>query len=187
MSDAVALSSARSFIVRQKIHIVSNTYVIEGSDGALLGYAQQKVMALRERVRFYSDEQKTVELFSFQARNVWDTTAVCDVFDGNGQPIGYFAKEFGKSLLRSAWNLNCAAGSYHGQERSQGFAILRRLIEDVPNMYNFDFVDSRGEQAFSINAKFAMRDTYSVDIQDEQIDGRVVAAMAVALDALQNR
>ena len=39
----------------------------------------------------------------------------------------------------------------------------------------------------SSERKRSVRDRYVVDVPDGQIDGRVAAAMAVALDALQSR
>ncbi len=180
------LASAREFVLRQKIRMVANEYTIESANGTLLAYAKQKVMAFKERVRFFSDSTKSVEVFSFQARNVMDMTSKCDVFDGHGTQIGFFSKDFGKSMLRSTWHLECASGHYQGQESSQAIALIRRFA-DVALPYDFAFKDAQGNPAFHIERKMTLRDSYRVTIMDPSIDGRVVAALAVALDTLQQR
>lgn len=180
------LEVAREFVVRQRIKMVANEFFIETADGNPLAYARQKVMALRERVTFFTDESMLVPVFSFQARNAIDMKAVCDVFDGEGQQIGYFQKDFTRSLWRSRWNVDCAAGQFSGRERSAFGAIARRVV-DLPMWYNFDFVKADGGAGFSIDRQMTVRDSYHVKVSDEVIDGRVVAALAVAMDVLQNR
>lgn len=180
------LETAREFVVRQKIMMVANEFFIETPDGNPLAYARQKVMALRERVTFFTDSSMMVPVFSFQARNVMDMSAVCDVFDGTGEQIGYFQKDVARSLLRSSWHVHCESGRYLGRERSKFGAIARRVV-DLPMWYNFDFDREDGAPGFSIDRQMTLRDSYRVSVGDTQIDGRVVAALAVAMDVLQNR
>ena len=181
-----SLESSSEFVIRQKIRMVANEYTIETMNGQVLGYARQKVMALKERVTFYTDQTMQMPVFSFQARNVMDFKAVCDVFDGAGVQIGYFQKDVGASFLRSTWNVHCAGGRYTGQERSAVAAVLRRFT-DLPMFYNFDFNREDGVQGFKIDRQMTFRDAYHVTKQDSTLDGRVVAALAVAMDVLQNR
>lgn len=184
--ENLELITSGEFVIRQKIRMIANEYTIESMDGRVLGYAKQKVMALRERVTFFTDQSMSQPLFSFQARNVLDVSSVCDVFDGSGQQIGYFQKDFGASFLRSTWDVHCAAGRFRGQERNVVAAILRRFT-DLPMFYNFDFDREDGTQGFTIDRQMTFRDAYHVVKQDSALDGRVVAALAVAMDVLQNR
>jgi hypothetical protein len=88
------------FYVRQKITIMVNRYQIfgansDGSEGSLLAFTQQKRMAFREQVTFYTDGSKSQPVFSFKARQRLDVHAEHDIVDEHGTPLGYFRKDFG--------------------------------------------------------------------------------------------
>ncbi|GAA0626033.1 hypothetical protein HPO96_35650 [Kribbella sandramycini] len=190
-----------AFSMKQRITLMANKYELiatnpDGSDGQLLAFAQQKRMAFKEEVTFYTDDAKTQVVFSFKARKRIDLGAGYDVFDAAGQPIGWFKKEFGKSLLRSSWLLSGNGLDAAGTERSAGIAILRRVWDFVPFIgeiplpfiFHFDFTDrADGRPILSVERKMSIRDRYRVSVQDQRLDFRVAAAMTVALDALQSR
>ncbi|MCZ2857975.1 hypothetical protein [Blastococcus sp. VKM Ac-2987] len=190
-----------TFFIRQRVTLMVNRYEIlsagpDGGEGPLLAFAQQKRMKLREEVAFYSDESMSRRVFSFKARQRLDVGAEHDVLDEHGQPIGYFRKQFGASLLRSTWNLSAPGVEAVGQERNQFIAVLRRVWNfipflnniPVPFLFHFDFTDSRtGALVMSSEKRVALRDRYTVTVPDARLDFRVAAAMAVALDALQSR
>jgi hypothetical protein len=163
--------------------------------GHLLAVAQQKRAAFKEQVTFYQDESRTMPIFSFTARQRLDLGATYDVLDANGQPIGSFRKDFAKSLLRSTWHLEASGLKVTGSERNVGVALGRRIWEatpvgDVvpsPFRFNFDFVDTNGEVLMTSEREKSLRDRYLITLPDARLDGRVAAAMAVALDALQSR
>ncbi|TKV29072.1 hypothetical protein FDK12_05325 [Arthrobacter sp. NamB2] len=188
------------FTVTQKITMMVNRYEIrtagdDGRPGVLLAFAQQKRTAFREHVTFYSDESRAMPLFSFTARQRLDIGATYDVLDAAGQPIGSFRKDFGASLLRSTWHLDAPGVRATGSERSMGVALGRRLWEMLPVLeaipspfrFHFDFVDQAGEVVLTSERGQSLRDRYLVTVPGARIDGRVAAAMAVALDALQSR
>lgn len=186
-----ALAGIQQFAVHQKITMMVNRYAIhtigpDGQQGQLLAVAQQKRLAFKEQVTFYSDDSRSTPVFGFRARQMMDFAATYDVTDAGGTPIGAFRKDFGKSLLRSTWHLDAAGVSAVGQERNQGLALLRRFV-DVPVAYHFDFHDGAGNLVLSVERKFSFRDRYLVTIPGGRLDGRVAAAMTVALDALQAR
>ena len=142
----------------------------DGTDGALLAFAQQKRMAFKEQVTFYSDDTKTQAVFSFKARKTIDLGSGYDVYDADGQAIGWFKKEFGKSLLRSSWQLS--AGGRRGAtapSATQTIAIVRRVWDFVPFVgeiplpfiFHFDFTDrSGGQPVLSVERKMSVRDRY---------------------------
>jgi uncharacterized protein YxjI len=195
------LAKIDGFTVTQKITLMVNRYEIrtalpDGSPGDLLAVAQQKRMAFKEEVTFYTDEKRTRPVFSFKARQRLDLGATYDVRDAAGQPIGWFRKDFGKSLLRSSWHLGTSDGlELFGQERNRNVAIARRLWEllpyigDLPSpfVFHFDFTDGNGRILMTSIRKRSLRDRYNVELPGAELDGRVAAAMAVALDALQSR
>ncbi len=178
------------FMVLQRITMMVNRYAVhavlpDGTQGELLAVAQQKRMAFKEQVTFFTDDSRTTPVFSFKARQVMDLAATYDVMDAAGTPIGMFRKDFGKALLRSTWHLEAAGVSAVGQERNQTVALLRRFV-DLPFAYHFDFADSMGP-VLSVERQFSLRDRYIATVPGARLDGRVAAAMTVALDALQQR
>src|SRR3954452_856095 len=157
------LATIDRFTVTQKITLMVNRYEIrtarpDGSPGDLLAMAQQKRMAFKEEVTFYADEKRTQPVFSFKARQRLDLGATYDVRDAAGQPIGWFRKDFGKSILRSSWHLGTNAGQeLFGTERNRNVALARRLwellpvVSDLPSpfVFHFDFTDANGRVLMS--------------------------------------
>ncbi len=190
-----------AFSMKQRITMMANKYELivtnpDGSDGQLLAFAQQKRMAFKEQVTFYTDDTKSQPVFSFKARKAIDLGSGYDVYDANGQSIGWFKKEFGKSLLRSSWQLSAPGVDADGTERNPTIAILRRVWEFVPFVgeiplpfvFHFDFTARDTQQpVLSVERKMSIRDRYRITVQDQRLDFRVAAAMTVALDALQSR
>jgi uncharacterized protein YxjI len=195
------LATSDRFTVTQKITLMVNRYEIrtalpDGAPGDLIAVAQQKRMAFKEEVTFYADEKRTQAVFSFKARQRLDLGATYDVLDAAGQPIGWFRKDFGKSILRSTWHLGTNSGlELFGQERNRNVALARRIWEflpvigDLPSpfLFHFDFTDGAGRVLLTSIRKRSLRDRYNVEVPGGEVDGRVAAAMAVALDALQSR
>jgi hypothetical protein len=194
------LQHAERFALTQKITLMVNRYEVHAVDAGgeprgLLAVAQQKRMAFKEQVTFYSDESRSTAVFSFKARQRIDLGATYDVLDATGNPIGSFSKSFGKSLLRSTWNLNAPGVEAVGTERSSGVALARRawevlpVVNNLPSpfLFHFDFVDQGGQVVMSSVRRRSLRDRYDVTVPGARLDGRVAAAMAVALDALQSR
>ncbi|GHJ41621.1 hypothetical protein Sm713_72300 [Streptomyces sp. TS71-3] len=110
--------------------------------------------------------------------------------------MGVFSKKFGKSLLRSTWQLDQPGlPAVTVQERSAALAVFRRVwgllpwVGDLPFIwkYHFDFVDADGRNVGSFEKTTRFRDHYHVRIGDDRLDRRLVLAQAVALDALQSR
>lgn len=179
------------FYVKQKFAMTTNVYRIvaaepDGSEGRLMGLAQQKRMTMREEVTFYADESKTRAVFSFKARSRIELNAGYDVYDEAGQQLAFFRKDFGASLLRSTYHIEGPGYGGTGQERSQAGALLRRFA-DVPFPIHFDFVDPDGRTLLVSERKMGVKDRYTVTVPDERVDFRVAAAVAVGLDALMQR
>lgn len=196
-------------IVEQKITAFVNKYAVyganpDGSKAGLIAFVQQKRFAFKEKVSFYSDTSKTQLLFTFRAEKVLDVHGRYFVEDANGQLIGSFRKQFGKSLLNSTWNILDTSDTPYitVRESNQFLAIFRRFCGFIPYLgdlaelivllfrYHFVFLDNNGAEAGRYQKTTLIRDHYRLDMTDEAYqatDWRVLAAMAVALDALQSR
>lgn len=177
-----------SFTVAQRFAMTTNRYEVVASDGTPVGFAEQKRMALKEKVTFFADEGRTRPAFSFTARNVMDLGGGYDVVDAEGASLGSFRKLFGQSLLRTTFVLEGDGFTGTGQERSQLVAVLRRFT-DVPFLrFHFDVVDdATGSPLMSVERAASVRDRYEVSVPDPRVDVRLAAAFAVGLDALLGR
>ena len=181
-----------TFFVKQRLTMMVNRYEVlqaepDGSMGQLLGLAEQKRMALKEQVTFFSDATKSRPVFGFKARAVMDLGSGYDITDEAGGQIGFFRKDFGASLLRSTFHLEGPGYAGSGQERSQAVALVRRFT-DIPFLpIHFDFAEASGQPLLSIERQASMRDRYVVNVPDQRVDFRVAAALAVAMDALMAR
>lgn len=200
-----ARPSTERYTLRQKLTLMVNRYEIRavdaaGAEGPVIAVAQQKRMAFKEQVTFYADEARTQPVFSFKARQRLDLGATYDVLDAAGGSIGWFRKDFGKSLLRSSWHLGTPDGlEAFGTERNRNIAIVRRVWDllpvvgdiPVPFVFHFDFTAKDGTVVLTSERRRSIRDRYEIGLpvtaNGWQLDWRVGLAMAVALDALQSR
>jgi len=193
------------YLVDQLIRPIANLYRVtplaagDTPAGPPIAYVRQKKLAIKEHIRFCADENEAQELFHIQAQTWLDTGGSrYDVVDAQDGKIGLLHNVFGKSLLRTTWNVSNAAGEdvAVARERSQAMAILRRGIDFVPDIgglipipYNFDI--SSGEQVIGkMDRKFQLRDRYVLDLSGDpgkKLDRRLAIALAVGLDTLQNR
>jgi uncharacterized protein YxjI len=197
------------FTIRQRLRAVKNVYEVrvalpDDGDGELVAYVEQKTFALKEDLRFWGNEAKTVELFRVKARQRFDPRARYRVTDADVGEIGELGKEFRRSLARSTWRIYSPAGDEiaWAAERSLFRSLLRRLIglagliplvgnliELIPILYHFDFF--RGDQPIgSLERRFGIRDRYVLDVSgdtERALDRRLAIALAVAMDALQAR
>jgi uncharacterized protein YxjI len=191
------------FLVDQLIRPMANLYRItplaagETPAGGPVAFVRQKKMAIKEDIRFFADDSESQELFRLKARSVLDTGGSrYDVADASGEAIGVLHHVLRKSIFRSTWEVAGANGTTAiAHERSLPMAIARRLIDFVPYggwvpiPYNFDvLLDDR--VVGSLNRKFQLRDRYVLDLTDDhdrRIDRRLAVALAIGLDALQNR
>jgi hypothetical protein len=193
------------YLVDQLVRPIANLYRVtplaagETPAGGPIAFVRQKKLAIKDHIRFFSDESETQELFHIQAQSWLDTgSARYDVVDAQEGKIGLLHHVFGKSLLRTTWNVSNALDQEVAiaQERSQVTAILRRVIDFVPDVgglipipYNFDIL-ANGSVIGTMNRKFQLRDRYVLDLSADTgkvLDRRLAIALAIGLDTLQNR
>ena len=184
------------FTIDQLIRPMANLYRISAGPTPV-AFVRQKKLAIKEDIRFYADESQTAELFRIKARSMMELGGRYDVTTPEGERIGVLGKVFGKSLLRSTWSI-LDAGEQEvavAKERSQFWAIVRRVIDAVPYgdfipiVFHFT-IDARDRHLGDYNRRIGLRDTYDLDLtadHERTIDRRLAIALGIALDALQSR
>ncbi len=180
------------FLVKQKLTMMVNRYEISESDEGgnptrLMAFAEQKRMAFKEQVTFFTDSSKARPVFGFKARKKLDLNSGYDITDETGAQLGFFRKDFGASLLRSTFHVEGPGFTGTGQERNQLVGLVRRFSDLDFLPIHFDFVDPSGQPLFSVERKMSIGDRYRVTVPDQRVDFRIAAAIAVGLDALMSR
>jgi uncharacterized protein YxjI len=192
------------FLVDQLVRPIANLYRVtplaagEAPAGPPVAYVRQKRLAIKEDIRFYADEGETQELFRIAARSVLDIGGSRYDVLADGERIGFLWHKLKESLVRSTWHVGGPDEEEVAiaRERSLAGAVLRRVVDFVPDVggwipipYNFEFLVG-GQVVGGMDRKFKLRDQYVLDLAgdtDRKIDRRVAIALAIALDALQNR
>jgi hypothetical protein len=104
----------------------------------------------------------------------------------DGGKIGEIRKAFGRSLLRSTYEIHGPSGTLTARERNVVVALFRRLVNFIP--YVGDFADWLPiPYHFDIGS---FRDVYDIDLTgdpERKVDRRLILAAAVGMDALQAR
>ena len=191
--------------VDQLIRPIANLYRVtplaagETPAGSPIAYIRQKKLKVKEEIRFFADEGESQELFHVKARSWLDTGgSKYDVVDAQEGQIGLLEHLFKQSLFRSTWRISNAQEQEvaTAQERSLPLAVLRRVIDFVPDYgglipipYNFDIL-AGGQVVGRMDRKFKLRDQYVLDLSgdpDKTLDRRLAIALAIGLDPLQNR
>jgi uncharacterized protein YxjI len=175
-------------LVKQKLTLMVNRFeVIEPGENRLVAFAEQKRLKLKEEVTFSRDAKKSRVLFSMKSRGVLDSTSRTDILDASGNAMASMQMKLTASIVRSTWHLQYGGRTAIGQERSLIRGLLRRFF-DVALAYHFDFTDTEtGETVLSVDRKRSLADLYAVEVYDPQLDYRVAASVAVALDIFENR
>jgi uncharacterized protein YxjI len=195
------LQDYTSLALRQRVTLLINRYEYYGRDGEteqLLAFAEQKRFKLKEEITAWADESRATVVFAMKAKQVLDVSGQQMVSDGDGQPLGYLRKAFGRSLWRSTWEVYDAADQlqFTAQERNATIAVVRRLgqlvpvVGDILSQLPFNFVFRRNDQEVGSHKRlFGWRDHYDITLAPElaQVDRRLVMALGIALDALQAR
>lgn len=196
-------------MVKQKLTAYVNRYSItaineDGSEGSLVGMAQQKRFATREKVLFYTDETRNKVGYSFRAEKILDIHGKYLVEDANENLLGVFRKDFKASLLNSTWQIldKNEAVIFTIKESNQALAIVRRIAGQIPFIgelvdlivmflkYHFVVLDEQGSAVGRYEKTTLFRDQYKLSLTDDawaRIDSRVFCSVGVALDALQSR
>jgi uncharacterized protein YxjI len=200
-----AIEGSDRFLVQQVFKPIANEYRISvpapGSveEGESVLFVKQKRMKIKEDIRFRPGPEDGPHVFMIKSKSVFEFRGRHDVLDAEDRVIGGLGKLFGRSLLRSHWQVVDADGNelFHAHEASWIIALLRRFADLGPDWMGiltwlpFNFVLIRdGQHAASYKRVLGkLRDRYMLEIGPgmQGVDRRLLIAFTVALDALQDR
>ena len=199
------LEAADRLLVQQLFKPIANEYRISvpaiGSteEGEPLLYVKQAKLKIKEDIRFRVSPDVDEHLFMIKSKTVFEFRGRHEVLDAGGAPIGLLEKDFKRSLIRSHWHVKDASGAelLEGHETSWGIAVLRRVALALPEWLSvlgwlpFNFVLKRDGREVGHYRRVLgkLRDRYVLELQPEaaEVDRRLLVALAVGLDALQDR
>lgn len=193
--------------MQQVFRPIANEYRVSipapgsSEEGETLLVVRQKKLAIREDIRFRIDPERDEHLFMIKSKTVFEFRGRHEVRDAQGTVLGQLEKSFGASLLRSHWVVRDPDGAelLTGEEASILIALVRRFAGFIPvagaellQFLPFNFRLARpggGEAGHYRRVLGKLRDRYVLELGPEAagIDRRLLVALAVALDALQDR
>ena len=197
------LQTHSQFLLQQKLTLLINRYeyFLYDNDvkGELIAFAEQARFAFREAITVWKSDTKADVLFTVKAEKLLDVHGRFLVKDTDGNLIGYCKKAFGASLLRSTWEIYDAQDTllFTARELSPVMAIVRRVAQFIPFLadiapfFPFNFVFEKETAVVGAHTRVwgSFTDQYkqSLDAQLSGADRRLVLALGILLDALQDR
>ena len=199
------LQSSTRFLIQQVFKPIGNEYRISiptpGSteEGEPVLFVKQKKLKIKEDIRFRVSPDDEAHAFMIKSKTVFEFRGRHEVLDADNQVIGLLEKDFARSLIRSHWHVRDAAGNelFEGYESNLVIALLRRCAGAASEWLSaaqwlpFNFVLMRnGHDAGTYRRVLGkLRDRYVLEFGPplEDVDRRLALALAVALDALQDR
>ena len=171
--------------VKQKALSIGNKYSVY-EDGEKILQSKQKKFKLKEDFQFYdTDDNPVLEVTTDQILDVAASYTVTD--ERTDEVVGALKRDW--TFLRHRWQLIDSDNNVVGtvEEGNLLMAMIRRfIIEFFPFKYQITSPD--GEKLGRIDGKFSIRDTYDIDLSDDEektIDRRLGVAAAVLIDAIE--
>jgi hypothetical protein len=183
----------QKYLLKRQVFALAGTFRVFDPMENLVMFSQQKMFKLKEDIRVFSDENKTQEVLSIQARQILDFSAAYDVVDSAmNQKVGTLRRKGWSSMLRDEWQVLDANDNQIGKlfEDSIGLALLRRFLLGswLPQNYDITFGEQRVadlKQRFNL-FRYELDIDMSMDAQ-RQLDPRLGIAAGILLAAVEGK
>ena len=191
------LFESDSYMIRQKVlkllgeefHIYS-----DNSMQNLIGYSKQKALKLKEDIRVYSDEEKTVELLRIKQSGILDFKGNFEIIDGpSGQTIASIKRKALMSIGKDSYKVIDTAGREVCEiaEDSLGLALVRRFIPFAayvfPQKFAMTIGGASGNILYSQTVNPVVHKLMVSGVSSSGIDPRIAAAGAILLIAIEGK
>ena len=182
-----------SYLLKRQAIALTGKFRFYDPMGNLVMFSEQKMFRLREDIRVFSDEAKSQEVLSIQARQILDFSAAYDVVDtAYGQKVGALRRKGWSSMLRDEWQVLDANDNQVGAlfEDSISMALLRRLLLGswLPQNYDITVDGSRVadlKQNFNL-FRYELNLDFSMDAA-QRLDRRLSIAAGILLAAVEGK
>ncbi len=191
-----AAGPGEKFLIRRKIlQIFGAGFHVYDPQGVCIAYCHQKAFKLREDLRLYTDDTRSVELLHISTDQIFDIGATYTVTAGEGNVLGSFRQAGLKSaFLRDEWAVFDASGRQVAtlQEESAFKAFLRRYVELVaiffPQKYILTAADGRelGYMRQNFNP-FVYKLGIAFPDPDDVIDDLLILALGCIVSAIEGK
>jgi len=175
----------QTYLLQRQVFAITGKFRFYDPLGNLVMFSEQKMFKLREDIRVYSDENKSQEVLSIQARQIIDFSAAYDVVDtAYNQKIGTLRRKGWSSMFRDEWQVLDVNDNQIGVlfEDSMGLAMLRRFLLGSLLPQNYDL--TIGEQRVAdLKQRFNIF-RYELDIDMSMNMGRLDPRMGIAAGIL---
>ncbi len=191
----MAADSAPRYVIRRKIlKLAGAAFHVYDAQNALVGYCNQKAFRLKEDLRLYTDETKSVEVLRILTPHIIDFSATYNVSLPDGGGIGSYRRRGGKSILRDTWDVHNSTGAKIAEIREDSAlrALARRghdlLAMLMPQSYSVTAVDGRLIAALRTHIN-PVRHSISVSVveDDAELDDLMLLAGGCLLAAIEGR
>ena len=176
-------------LLGEEFHIYS-----DNSMQNLIGYSKQKALKLKEDIRVYSDEQKTVELLRIKQSGILDFKGNFEIIDGpSGQTIASIRRKALMSIGKDSYKVIDTAGREVGEitEDSLGLALVRRFIPFAayvfPQKFAMTIGGASGNILYSQTVNPVVHKLMVSGVSSSGIDPRIAAAGAILLIAIEGK
>ena len=177
--------------IRKKVLAIANQYWIEDASGASIGYARQKILAIKEKIPIFSDESMSQEIFRIQQDNLadmWGTFSVIDT--ATGACVGKLRREaISSGVVKDSYLLLDFLGNQVGKvyERT-GRGLARKWIPGGELVPEKVYVEIYGKEVAEIKQQFKIiGDIWEVDCSrvPPQLDRRVLLGAMLLMGMIE--
>jgi len=176
--------------IRKKVLALTNQYWIENDANAMIGYTKQKMFALREDIRIFTDDSMTQELFRIkqtQILDIWGTFAVIDA--PTNQVVGMIKRSVSSALLEDEYYILDGYGRQIGKVMERTGRGLARKYVPLGNLIPEQvLVEFYGQQVAEIKQQFKIiGDIWEVDCTrvPPNVDRRVLLAGMILMGMIE--
>ncbi len=181
------------YVLRRKVfRLFGGAFHIFDPGGGIAFFSEQRAFKLREDIRLYTDETKSVELLTIAAREWIDFSAAYDVLDTvDNIKVGALRRKGFSSMFRDAWEILDEHDHPIGHVREDNLmlALVRRnVFKFLPQTFHADVGEQRVATFKQHFNPFIQKITldFAVD-QQNVLDRRLGIATAVLLCAIEGR
>ena len=117
-----------------KLLTPSNDFSVFDADGNEVAYTRQRIFKIKEKIDIFQSARDNTLLYTIQADRIIDFGANYAVRDADGNKLGHIKRNGMKSLWKTSYTINNAAGQpvYGMREANPWAAVADSLVGEIP-------------------------------------------------------